>query len=62
MTIPGGHATISEARIYQSKGHIGMGYNVATTIYDCADVMNYNVEVKVKMKELPVCDETWNPL
>jgi len=26
-----------------------MAYNAATAVYDCAEVMNYNLEVKVKM-------------
>ena len=61
MTIPGGQVTISEARIYQAKGRIGMGYNAATTIYDCADVLNYDVEVKVKMAAKTLHDTNGRP-
>ena len=43
MAIPSGRPNISDARVYQAKGRIGMGYNAATTIYDCADVLNYKL-------------------
>ena len=58
MTIPTGRPNISEARIYQAKGRIGMGYNAATTVYDCADVLNYNVEVKVNMQDIPILEDS----
>lgn len=52
MAIPtAGKVSISEARIYQSKGRIGMAYNAATAVYDCSEVMNFDLEVKVKMAE-----------
>jgi hypothetical protein len=41
--------SISCSNIYQAKG-IGIGYNVATIIYDCAGIPNYDPEVKVKMQ------------
>jgi hypothetical protein len=44
-----GKPYITETRVYQSKGRIGMAYNAVTAVYDCAEVMNYDLEVKVKM-------------
>ena len=34
-----------------------MGYNTAMMIYDCADVLNYDVKVKVKQKKCQMFDK-----
>jgi hypothetical protein len=39
------------AWVYQSKGRIGMAYNATTVVYDCSEVMNFDLEVKIKMAQ-----------
>jgi hypothetical protein len=58
MALPGsGKTSLTETRVYHSKGRIGMAYNAGTAVYDCAEVMNYDLEVKVKMAAQKVVDE-----
>lgn len=49
LALPPGHPTLNEACTYQSKRCVGMAYNAATTLYVCAEVMPFDLEVKVKM-------------
>jgi hypothetical protein len=61
MVLPGsGKPSITETHVYQSKGRIGMAYNAATAVYDCAEVMNYNLEVKVKMATQQALNDSGN--
>lgn len=51
MMIPKGWPSINGPWVYQAKGHIGMGYNVVTSIYNWPEVLYYGIEVKNKVKE-----------
>jgi hypothetical protein len=61
MPMPSNRPNITDTRVYQAKGRLGMGYNAATAIYDCGDVLNYDVEVKVKMQDIQELDSEGTP-
>lgn len=62
MNFQSNRPSIRKACINKAKGSRGIGYNAATTISDCLDVYSYNLEVKVKMKELPILHEHDQPM
>lgn len=38
-----------------------MAYNAATSIYDCSEMMKYDIEVNINMADKPLLDVSGQP-
>jgi hypothetical protein len=60
MEVPEPNPNIDRVRAHHQHGCISMGYNLATTIIDCADVQLYDYEVRIQMEPVKELDESGN--